>query len=265
MDAVILSSGPYSPTGTKFVYRYIGPYKIAHACRAYGYDVQVIDFINFMSEAQVYTYAKRFITAKTTVLAISTTFLFFKVYAGGASKANASMWPEHILAAVTRLKREHPRLKLILGGYNSNIAEGHDIVDGAVLNYGEDIFLELLDHLSLGMDEPIYQTIEINDQGETRKIYNTARDKRHDITTDNHIFTRQDCIPPGETLPLEVSRGCIFTCKFCHHLLLGRGKLDYLRSFECIREELLHNYAQWGITNYYVICDTFNDTLEKMQ
>jgi len=265
MDAVILTSGPYSPTGTQFAYRYIGPYKVAHACRSHGYEVQVIDFINFLTEEQVYRYAGKFITKRTAILALSTTFLFFKLRAGGASKANASMWPQHILRAVIRLKQEHPHLQVILGGYNSNIAEGHGIVDGAVLNYGEDIFLELLEHVRRGTPAPQYQTIVVNDRGETRKIYSQARQKRHDIMTDNHLFTRQDCIVPGETLPLEISRGCIFSCKFCHHLLLGRGKLDYLRSFDCVEAELRHNYQQSGVCNYYVICDTFNDTLEKMQ
>jgi len=47
--------------------------------------------------------------------------------------------------------------------------------------------------------------------------------------------------------------------------MLGRGKLDYLRSMELIKNELLHNYEKWGITNYYVICDTFNDTEYKMK
>ena len=47
--------------------------------------------------------------------------------------------------------------------------------------------------------------------------------------------------------------------------MLGRGKLDYLRSMDCIKQELIHNYEKWKITNYYVICDTFNDTEYKMQ
>jgi hypothetical protein len=47
--------------------------------------------------------------------------------------------------------------------------------------------------------------------------------------------------------------------------LLGRGKLDYLRDFELVKEELMHNYKNWGTTNYYIICDTFNDTEYKMQ
>jgi hypothetical protein len=264
MDVVILSSGPSSPTGTQFAYRYIGPYKIAHACRSAGYDVQVIDFINFLTEAQVYDFASRWIADRTAILALSTTFLLYKVQAGGASKGNTSLWPPHILAAVRRLKQDHPKLLVVLGGYNSNIADGHGIVDAAILNYGEDIFLELLEHVILGTDEPEHQAIVVNDQGETRKIYHKARRQRHNIQSDDHLFTRQDCIVPGETLPLEISRGCIFTCKFCHHLLLGRGKLDYLRSFDCIRAELVHNHTAWGVSNYYVICDTFNDTLEKM-
>jgi radical SAM superfamily enzyme YgiQ (UPF0313 family) len=66
-------------------------------------------------------------------------------------------------------------------------------------------------------------------------------------------------------LPIEISRGCIFKCKFCNHLLLGRGKLDYLRSFELVKEEMLSNYENFGTDKYYIICDTFNDTEYKMK
>jgi len=47
--------------------------------------------------------------------------------------------------------------------------------------------------------------------------------------------------------------------------MLGRGKLDYLRDFELVKEELIQNYEKWGVTNYYIICDTFNDTEFKMK
>ena len=265
MDVIILTSGPLSSGPTKFLYRYIGPYKIAHFCRNYGYDVQVIDFVNFMSEEQLYYYITKFIVSDTAIIALSCTFLFYKLYAGGASKNDMLLWPEHLLAALQRIKAEYPNVHIVLGGYNCNLVVGHDIVDSAIMNYGEDIFLELVEHLKLGSDEPEYQMASIGDSNEMRKIYNKSKKIRHDIQIDSHVFYNNDCIMPQEVLPIEISRGCIFSCKFCHHLLLGRGKMDYLRSFECIRAEIMENYNKWKITSYYVICDTFNDTLEKMQ
>ena len=62
--------------------------------------------------------------------------------------------------------------------------------------------------------------------------------KTFSIETLGHKFIEQDCILPNETLPLEVSRGCIFKCSFCAFPLNGKTKLDYLRSPEYIKNEL---------------------------
>ena len=78
------------------------------------------------------------------------------------------------------------------------------------------------------------------------------------------MFCDQDLIFEGETLPIEISRGCIFRCKFCAYPLNGKRKLDHIRDVDLIKNELINNYEKWGVTNYLILDDTFNDSNEKL-
>jgi len=69
---------------------------------------------------------------------------------------------------------------------------------------------------------------------------------------------------PGEPLPLETARGCIFKCKFCNFGLLGKEKGSYFKSCENIKAEIEHNYYELGVTDYWIVEDTFNDDHEKI-
>jgi radical SAM superfamily enzyme YgiQ (UPF0313 family) len=262
VDVIIWSGTP--DRNPKLTPRYIGPYKIAKALRDQSYSCQIIDFINFMTEKQLYFITKKFLSNKTLVLAISTTFLNQILYTwpDGLKKS----WPYHVYCALKQIKLEHPYIKIILGGHKAHAIDGLEIVDASVINYGEDIIIDLLDFYKWNKPEPHFEVNKIiNPPYTERKMYDKPVKVRHNIQYDTHLFTDNDCIIDGETLPIEISRGCRFKCKFCYHLLLGRGKLDYLRDFELIKNQMLHNKSNWSVSNYFVICDTFNDTAEKMQ
>ena len=72
---------------------------------------------------------------------------------------------------------------------------------------------------------------------------------------------------PDEVLPLELSRGCRFKCKFCSFPLLGKKPTDerYLRSEKSVYDELKSNYEEFGTTKYNMLCDTFNETTKKLE
>jgi radical SAM superfamily enzyme YgiQ (UPF0313 family) len=78
-------------------------------------------------------------------------------------------------------------------------------------------------------------------------------------------WTDQDLVSPGERLPIELARGCIFKCKFCTYSLNGKKRLDYTKSLDVLRAEVIHNYEKWGITHYWTSDDTFNDHPDKVQ
>ena len=264
MDIVILTSGPATKAGDErrglrtyhpTVYRTIGAYKIANVCRKEGLSTKVIDHVLHFSTEELIEALRIYIDDKTSILAISTTFV---VSIGGM--------PENVINAIAVISKEFSNLKIIMGGYYTHVSRKiSDFNTHAVITeYGEDIFRDVVNFICKNQPEPPF-TIDFNtNTNKLIKVYSTPLTHSHNIETDNFRFHPDDNIVKGESLPLEVSRGCIFKCKFCNHLLLGRGKLDYLRNFELIREELIYNYENWGTQSYYVICDTFNDTEYKM-
>lgn len=246
-----------------FLFRYIGPYKLAHQVRSAGYHSQVIDFITELSEEELWELTTKFVTDETVVLGISATFLF-TVSKFDESLGRVSRIPGHIYRVLTRFKETYPHIKIILGGYNAEVVSGFGLVDAIVTGFGEDTFLELVNHYKKKTPAP-YSKLHAPRKGKNILLnYYQAREKKYDIASDSFLFSKNDCILPNDTLPLEISRGCIFKCKFCRYPLLGRGKLDYLRNMECVRDELVHNYENFGVTNYYILCDTFNDTEYKI-
>lgn len=261
MDVVLLNSGP-DENGQITPFRTLGAYKIAHYTRAAGYSCQVIDHLMFMTEQQFRSCVFKFVTADTAVLGVSTTFL---------KDPNGVHFPPHLITVLNEVSDRFPNVKLVFGGYGTHLATGRRGPNGFVKNpyaviqqYGEDIFVDVVNHIKGRAEEPAWTMIQTPGK-KLIKQYSTPLAVRFNIETDKFKFVKQDCILPNESLPIEISRGCIFKCKFCNHLLLGRGKLDYLREFELVREELISNYELWGTTNYYVICDTFNDTEYKMK
>lgn len=266
MDVIFWNGGIAWPT----LSRYVGPYKIAHWLRKHGHTARVIDFVTIWHEHDLYKLTKKFITKDTKILALSTTFVSNSTFTW--SDGSIRRLPEHVVNVAKQLKSEYPNLKFILGGYLSDKIDGAGVVDATVMSYvtaTEDIFLEYLNHLKSGTQLPIGELIfpgigtEKNKQH--RMIYNVARNPTYNIEQDDFRFTKEDCILPGEPLPLDISKGCIFACKFCQFPHLGKSKLDYIRGMEYIEQELRYNYENFGSTIYYLLDDTFNDTEIKIQ
>lgn len=253
MDVVLLTSGP--DVDNISIYRTLGAYKIAHSCREAGYSVQVIDHIVHFTKDELLKCLCKYVDNNTHVLGISTTFM--------VSYGHVS---QHIKESLIEIQALFPNLKIILGGYSTHFAKRNpDIkVHSVIVEYGEDIFVDVLDCLIRGKQEPSY-TIEFVSKANYYKVYSKPITVRFNIETDNFKFVDDDVILPNEALPIEISRGCIFKCKFCNHLMLGRGKLDYLKDIELIKEQMLYNHSKWGTDKYYIICDTFNDTEYKMK
>jgi hypothetical protein len=77
-------------------------------------------------------------------------------------------------------------------------------------------------------------------------------------------YEERDYIQPWEWLTVEFSRGCKFKCDYCNFPVLG-VKGDYTRDAEDFEAEMRDNYERWGVTQYYVADETFNDRTEKIE
>lgn len=249
--------------------RYIGPYKLKYWLEKHGYSGQVIDYVTYLSQEQLYTATKKFISEETAVIAISTTFIIKDLEKW--SDGSFNMFPENICNVAMQLKKEFPKLKIILGGYGSEHFYGIPHFDAVVMSYTEaceDILLEYMDYIKLKKQPPFSKLLTsfINvPNGKSRMFYFQAREKKYNIEHDDFKWDIKDNILNGETLPLDISRGCIFACRFCSYPHIGKTKTDYIRGMEYVEQELLDNYNKFGTTNYMILDDTFNESQEKMR
>lgn len=233
--------------------RPIGPYQLASHLRKHNFTVQVIDFTDYFTEEELVGLLEKFVGSNTRVVGVSSTF--YQEEANDAldyKRGNIGRLPTNIRNSIEKIKQTNPHVKLVVGGGKSNNFLNDDLFDAVVHGYAEDVFLEYL------TTKTIYPKIG------NKSIVN-GDERKFDIETLDHKWTANDCVLPGETLPIEISRGCIFKCKFCAYPLNGKNKFDYLRDPKFIAEELYDNYEKYKITNYFFADDTFNDSTYKLE
>lgn len=215
-------------------YRLLGPYKVADRARQAGYKVQIIDFVQYMDSDVLVDLIKRYINPKT-ILAINTNHII-------ATHFNFKDPVYQKIIPVLDLFGN----KRLVGGYNAAACKDAFSADYVVTGYSENSIVDFLNsHLNNGISKKLITP--------------------WDITTCNFNFHSDDRIVTGETLPLEIGRGCIFKCKFCRFENLGKKRGTYVRDMELIKDQLISNFETKQITNYIIIDDTFNDDVYKLE
>lgn len=76
-------------------------------------------------------------------------------------------------------------------------------------------------------------------------------------------YLETDYVSANEWLSLEISRGCSFKCAYCNYD--HKGKSDTTKNVRALRDELIRNYEQWGVTNYHLLDDLYNDSEYKIK
>lgn len=252
--------------------RSIGAYQVAHHARSHGITAQVIDFASMFDPKELAEIIIKCVTKDTLAIGVSTTFINFdtqtisdpeeRMYKT-VSRPNLykprrhDTLPTHMSEALHVIKEKYPDIKIIVGGSNSYRIKDNELVDVVFHGYSESSVIEYLMGLKTGRKK-------IYPKENGIAIVDGASD-HFDIENLAHMWHENDCILPKEALPIEISRGCIFKCKFCSYPLIGKKKFDYLRDPERIRDELIRNYELYGTTNYFFADDTFNDSTYKVQ
>lgn len=257
MDVIFWTGIP----AVNLAYRGIGPYQLAWWLRSKSYDCQVIDFLHWMNPETILELTEKFVTDKTLCLGLSTTF--WSEWREGAKRyAWSPSPPANIRKALMMFKEKYPHIKIAVGGALTDIIPENERswYDVMIVAEAEDTFYEVLEEWRKGRKQ-IFAT-----EYRSNVPYLTGpKNHTFNIEESAHRFIEQDCIVEGETLPIEISRGCIFKCRFCQYPHIGKTKYDYLRRFELIKDEIEHNYKTFKSSNYYILDDTFNDSDFKME
>jgi radical SAM superfamily enzyme YgiQ (UPF0313 family) len=264
----------------------VGPYKVAYELRQAGYEVAVIHHLHVFSFEEIKHILKNLISSKTLFVGINSMFyqtlkeksnannISFAVNSevtysvDGTIDYNAKEFGQYLPHGINKnaeirflINQCNPDCKIVLGGPDANDLDYIKEYDYVVTGYADQSIVNLADYLCGRTDQlkksykSLYGPIIIND----------SKAENFDFPNSTMRYLEQDGILPGETLVIEISRGCIFNCAFCNYPLNGKKKLDYLKHEELLYQEFLDNYEKWGVTRYRFSDDTFNDSREKIE
>lgn len=221
-----------------------GAHLIATHLREEGWDIEVIDYGLRWSVDQLKELAKSRVNADTKFIGFSHQFV---------------VWTPILEQWCQWLKATYPNIILI--GGSAVIPNYHTaIIDYHIHGYGEYAVSELLKYL-FSNGSPV--KFALTATGAKRVIpandFYPAFPKRSLLAE----YQDRDFIEEHEWLSTETSRGCVFSCDFCNFPILG-VKGDYTRSAEDFEREMRHNYDKFGVKNYIIADETFNDRTDKI-
>jgi radical SAM superfamily enzyme YgiQ (UPF0313 family) len=263
--AIILTDSISVGTGL----RPLGAYSIANELRIHGYNTLVINFITYMKPHVIEELINKFITNETIFVGYSSS-LFLNVDTNVDQEFNFLPWDKDFFKKINFLiKEKNSNTQIVFGGANTRRMSHFNLkykdnlgVDYVIHGYSESMILDFV------------KKIQTQEKQQTSFSYNKLKEIDYDSKGENfhfrglrHTWDHDDFIVPGEALPLEVARGCIFKCKFCSYPLLGKHPKDdsYIRLEENIVSEVLENYERYKTLTYLIVDDTFNERTDKIE
>ena len=236
----------FSLTGKRWE-RILWTHRVATFLRQQDWDCEVVDFTAFWQLEELQEFVRSRTTSKTVMFCFGTAFL--------------NPWSPYLNEFTKWLKEEYPKVAIVVGGNNALTTPANH-VDYWVDSYGENAVLALCRHLTgtLGaplMRDPTYFGVK-----------NVIRGLHYYPSTplDSYLvdYEARDFMMPWECPQIETARGCMFSCSYCNFPLLGQSK-DVSVSKEEFKRQMQTGYEKWGIVNWRVMDETFNDRPEKLQ
>jgi len=253
-----------------------GAYKVASTLRKNGYSVVVVPNCMRLS----FTAIKEFITNNSRDLlwvGISTTFFTVKSpYIENYRK----LWNEtkDTYIDLNILKNSHfidnAAYQLVWGteqlnqiaDFLSNNFKSRLVLGGTWVSHIKDGSLDLSKtKVNIITGQPEDYIIEFTNavKQQTAIPFQLESISEKDFKSSSIDYLASDYISPDEWLSLEISRGCAFKCAYCSYD--HKGKADTTKHVKSLREELIRNYEQWGVTNYHLLDDLYNDSEYKVK
>lgn len=246
---IILNDTPTFPKRT------LGAYRIATALRESGVDVEVIDFISKWPVDTLISYIDSIENIEW--VGFSSKFGLTMIDKSIGMFTNFSQPDEARLIRYIKSRK----LVTVLGGPTADFVRPlliRDTMDFVVRGYADQAVLALHDHIT--KNKPlIFTTIDGQILVDGDKDYTNV-----DLANIETYYHDSDFIMPNEIFPLEIGRGCIFSCAFCNFSHIGKKPGTYFKSKESIKREIVDRYNKYGSMTFSFLDDTFNDSIDKM-
>lgn len=245
--------------------RGLGPHLLAAEARRFGFSVAVIDFIEQWSQEDFSRAVQKLVGANTRFFGFSTTWSldYNSVDPDFSSDDYMGNWMlnGNLEFMIAKVREANPDVTIIAGGKKTRVLKTHLLekgVDYLFDGYAETDFLEFI------LDKKIFNRYTTYDN--KLEYQRALTSDEFDFTESAATFTEDTFITDREIIPMELTRGCRFKCKFCSFAMIGQKKTqEYMKSKECVRNEMIRNYEMFGTTKYSIQDDTFNDSLEKVE
>lgn len=235
--------------GVNNYHRSAGAHRIASHLRLEGWDAEVIDFSVRWPLEKLKELVKSRINNNTKFFGFS--FIFNRV-----------PQEEIVVEFMKWVKITYPNI-ILIGGGQGIISEKFYDLDYYLVGYGEIGLKALLSYLFSNGEKPNFDAALSLKQKKTKMISTLHKYPAHPFPEAIIKYEPRDFYTEHEFGQIEFSRGCKFKCSFCNFPILG-VKGDYTRDPESVYEQLMFNYDNYGIRDYSIADETFNDYTEKI-
>lgn len=268
-QCIILTGGVANLTsGYPLIQRSLGPYRLSSALEDAGYSAFVFDYIIHFSMEEIKQVLDRHLDKDTLWVGFSSTFFFRRIQDDLVSTPLEQMYYTNyeVIHELIDYIRSKSKAKIVYGGARTPFHLADIYIDYYVLGYADVSAVALTNYLKTNDSSYLTHCEDLAIGNRTVKLIDSAKyvePKMTELTT--RWWSKHYNVLPGEGLPIELARGCIFKCKFCSYPLLGKKKGTYLRSPSEVRDELIQMWEAHGTTDYYITDDTFNDDNDKIE
>lgn len=258
--------------------RAAGAYRIASEIRKAGYTCQVVDFFTSFNPDEMSKIMETYIGDNTLIVGFSSTFFEkltadndpsqFKNNLQRCIDLSTRSYPfdkEATTEWFSRIYKINPDVKIVFGGAKVNdlsaLIRTSAPADAFAIGNSDQSIIEYMRFLE--GKNPFFQYEKLND---SQISFNGAHySNKFNFTESTIDWHYSDHLAYGEAVPIEIGRGCIFSCSFCNAPMIGKKKLEYVKKASVLRDEFLRNYNEFGITRYLYGDDTHNDSIDKLE
>lgn len=258
-QCIILTGGTSSHPMSPKIQRSLGPYRVATALEDKGYTTFVLDYIVNLTLDEIKQALEPHLGEDTLWVGFSSTFFWNTQQRAKTKKDSMYYTTDGSVEQLLRFIKDTCPAKIVYGGAKAPFYVGEDpLIDFYVAGYADNSTVALTDYL-------MHNDISYLPHHENVNNSMLIDSYKYPEPTMKELTTRYQNILPGEGLPLELARGCIFKCKFCSYPLLGKKKGTYIRDPEQVKDELIELWETHGTDSYYITDDTFNDDNDKIE